>query len=131
MKTKLFLITIALVTLGCSNDDINLTAADLVGEWTWVQSTGGLVGALQTPETIGAERSLIFTATTLQSFEDGVLVSEMSYSLQTLESVIFNEPREMLVSDLNFRNIIELNGQELTLTGDCNDCVTSTYIKTN
>ena len=104
--------------------------ANLVGEWAWVQSSGGLVGNLQTPETVGAERSLIFTSTTLQSFEDGVLVFESEYSLQTLESVLFNEPREMLVSDLSFPNIIEFNGQQLTLIGDCNDCVTSTYIRT-
>ena len=130
MKTKGILFILALVVLSCSNDDDNSTVANLVGEWAWVQSSGGLVGNLQTPETVGAERSLIFTSTTLQSFEEGVLVFESEYSLQTLESVLFNEPREMLVSDLSFPNTIEFNGQQLTLIGDCNDCVTSTYIRT-
>ena len=133
MKTKWLFLVFALVLFSCSNDDTSTTAtvANLIGEWTWVESSGGLVGDLQTPESIGATRSLIFTSTALQSFEDGQLVAEWDYTLQTQESLLFNEPREMLITDLSFNSIIELNGNELTLIGDCYDCVSSTYVKRN
>ncbi|MEO0572634.1 MAG: hypothetical protein AAF039_13090 [Bacteroidota bacterium] len=131
MKTNIYLLLLALTLWGCSSDDDSVAATNLFGEWTWVQSSGGLVGNLQTPESIGATRSLVFTTTTLQSFEDGELLAESDYTLETLESVLFNEPREMLVTDLSVRNIVELDGQQLVLTGDCNDCVTSTYVKSN
>ena len=131
MKTKGLLLIACVLLFSCSNDDTNTTAINLVGEWTWVESSGGLVGNLQTPESIGATRSLIFTSTTLQSFEDGQLVAEWEYTLQTQESILFNEPREMLITDLSFNSIIELNGTQLTLIGDCYDCVSSTYVKRN
>lgn len=131
MKTKIYLILFAFALSGCSSDDDNGTTTQLIGEWTWVQSSGGLVGNLQTPESIGATRSLVFTTTTLQSFEDGVMIAESDYTLETLESVLFNEPREMLVTNLSVRNIVELEGEQLILTGDFNDCVTSTYIRRN
>jgi len=131
MKAKIYMFLPVIILWSCSSDDTKGTTNNLIGEWTWVQSTGGLVGDLQTPESIGATRSIAFTATTLQSFEDGVLVYKSDYTLEILESLLFNEPREMLVSDLNFRSIVELDGQQLILIGDCNDCVTSTYTKTD
>ena len=131
MKTKGLLLIACVLLFSCSNDDTNSTTTNLIGEWTWMESSGGLVGNLQTPESIGASRSIIFTSTTLQSFEDGQLVAEWDYTLQTQESILFNEPREMLITDLSFNSIIELNGTQLTLIGDCYDCVSSTYVKRN
>lgn len=128
MKIKYYLFLVVLAVWSCSNDD-NGAVSDLVGEWTWVQSTGGLAGVLQTPESIGVTRSLSFTATTFQSFEDGELVHESNYTLGTEESLVFNEPRQMLLSNLGVRNIVELDGPKLILIGDCFDCVTSTYTK--
>ena len=41
--------------------------------------------------------------------------------------LLFDEPREMLVQDVDIQQIIEVSSSRLLLIGDCTDCFSSEY----
>jgi hypothetical protein len=128
MKIKLVFGLVSLFFLSCSTSEDGVQT-ELLGRWDWRSTSGGLAGTLTTPESTGTSRSLEFTETILRVYEDGVLISEGSYQIETRLSTLFDEPREMLVQDGGFQQIIEVSSSQLLLIGDCNDCFSSEYRK--
>ena len=126
MRTALLLISAGFTVLGCSQIDDD-TNANLIGEWQWESSSGGIAGTIETPESKGETRKLEITTDSIKSYLDGTLTYKTKYRIETQESLIFNEPREMIIQQNGFREIMELNGNKLILTGDCNDCFTTEY----
>ncbi|MGV6831421.1 MAG: hypothetical protein ACWA5P_07665 [bacterium] len=128
MKKKLFLILFGVALLGCSSDD-NRSTTDLIGIWDWVASSGGIAGNTETPESTGNQIRLEISSTTIKRYLNGTLTSESEYVIETRESIIFQGPREMIIEENEFQQIIERSGNNLILIGDCNDCFTSEYLK--
>ncbi len=69
------------------------------------------------------------SSNTIKRYQNGDLVVTNTYTIQTRESIIFGEPREMLVYTENFSQVFELKQNELTLFDMCNDCFVSAYIR--
>ena len=128
MRNIILLTIIGLTFISCSkeNDDIR---SELIGKWTWIASSGGLAGTTETPQSTGKIRTLEISADSIKSFSNGTLYFKTAYTIETLESQIFNEPREMVIQENGLRQIIELKAAKLILIGDCFDCYTSEYIK--
>ena len=128
MRNIIILIIIGLIILSCSKDD-NETSADLTGKWNWILSSGGIAGTTETPQTSGENRKLEISIDTIKSYLNGILNFKTKYTIETRESIIFNETREMIIQENGFKQIFDFSGNKLILTGDCNDCFTSEYIK--
>jgi hypothetical protein len=128
MKKIAFIILIGLTIFGCSSDNEN-SNTNLIGIWNWTGSSGGIAGINETPESTGNTIKLEIMTTSIKSYLNGNLTAETSYTIETKESLLFNEAREMIISENGFRQIINLDGNNLTLIGDCNDCFTSGYEK--
>ena len=128
MKKLILIFLIGFTICSCSNDD-DSTSLNLVGTWNWVRSSGGITGAILTPASTGSTMRLEITSTVIKKYMDNDLISERTYSIQVRESSIFGEPRDMIIHENNSRQIIDLEGTNLTLIGDCNDCFTSNYEK--
>ncbi len=129
MKKFLFLLLVSLFILGCSNDDDQNSSLNLIGTWDWVRSSGGFAGEIITPESTGTTMTLIITNTTITRIIDNDLVaSENPYTIEITETMS-GELREMLIEGDAFGQIISLDGDSLILTGDCNDCFISEYVR--
>ena len=126
MKNKLLLGLLCLFFLSCSTS-VDAVNAELLGLWDWTSTSGGFAGTITTPEYTGTTRSLEFTESMLRVCENGTLISEGTYRIETRLSTLFDEPREMLVQNGGFQQIIEVNSSQLLLIGDCTDCFTSEY----
>jgi len=130
MKTTYVLFFITIFLLGCSNDDNGNTpdtAQQLIGNWVWVQSTGGIAGVTNTPESTGNNRRIEITSTLVSNFLNGELQSESAYAITTEESMILEGTYEMLVYENDFKQSIVLNGNVLFLYDECNDCFMNEY----
>jgi len=128
MKKLRLLTIIGIMVLSCSKSDDNQNL-DLFGQWNWISSSGGITGTTQTPETTGEIRKLEISSHVIKSYLNGRLNSEIRYTIETRNSLLYNEPREMIVQNNDVLLIFDLNENELVLTGDCNDCFSSTYVR--
>jgi len=128
MKNFILLAIIGLTILGCSKDDDN-SKINLIGNWNWERSSGGIAGTTETPQSTGQIRKLIISSDSIIGYLNGNLDFKTRYTIENGESLIFNEPREMIIQENGFRQILNLTGNRLILIGDCNDCFIDEYIK--
>jgi hypothetical protein len=128
MHKYILLILVGFSIWSCSVND-KKTSAEIIGTWNWIGSSGGLAGTTETPESTGDERKLVITTDSIKSYLNGALNLKTKYKVETRQSLLFNEPRKMLISGNGFRQIIDFDGKSLVLIGDCNDCFTDGYKK--
>ena len=128
MKNFILLAIIGLTILGCSKDDDN-SKINLIGNWNWERSSGGIAGTTESPQSTGQSRKLIISSDSIKGYLNGNLNFKTRYTIENGESLIFNEPREMIIQENGFRQILNLTGNRLILIGDCNDCFIDEYIK--
>ena len=126
MKKSIFLFLTLTVLISCSTTD-NDSADQIIGEWVWIESSGGLAGTTETPESTEKEIILQISNNSIKQFVNGTLESERPYNIERSESVLFGDVREMIVYDNGFRQIFSTTGKQLILTGDCNDCFQAEY----
>ena len=127
MKKILFLTLIGLLTMNCSNDDDGEIRTNIIGQWNWIKSTGGIAGSTYTPESTGENKRLIITSDSIKYFTNDNLVSKVKYTIELRD--IYGEIRELIVPDpLGITQFFELNENKLTLIDYCNDCFVNEYV---
>ena len=127
MKKSIFLFLTLSVFISCSTTTDNDSADQIIGEWVWIESSGGLAGTKETPESTEKEIILQISNNSIKQFVNGTLESDRTYHIERKESVIFGDVREMIVYDNGFWQIFSTTGKRLILTGDCNDCFQAEY----
>lgn len=128
MKKHILLILIGFSIWSCSVND-EKTTGEIIGNWNWIGSSGGIAGTTETPESTGDKRKLKITTDSIKSYLNGAVYLKTKYTVETRESLLFNEPRKMIISENEFKQIIDFDGDTLVLIGDCNDCFTTEYKK--
>ena len=126
MKKIIFLLCIGITFISCSNDDDG-TTTQLNGTWNWIQSSGGITGGTDTPESTGNTMRLEITNSVVKSYKNGDLVSERNYTIESGESLIFGEQRQMIVYEDQFKQTFVVSENTLSLYDECNDCFVSEY----
>jgi len=128
MHKYILLIFVGFSIWSCSVND-EKTTSEIIGTWNWTGSSGGITGTTETPESTGDERKLEISKDSIKSYLNGELNLKTKYTVEIRESLLFNEPRKMIISGNGFNQIIDFNVDTLVLSGDCNDCFTSEYKK--
>jgi hypothetical protein len=94
----LILLATSLTIISCNKEDNsaeleeflwldNLSVNELIGEWEWENSNGGLGLAFLTPETEGYNKTIIFDSNrNYQEYIDSELVLETHYRVDTVVS---------------------------------------------
>ena len=132
MKTpkKYFLLFLLLaVCFGCSDSDDSINQKNISGNWIWVKSTGGIDGRTETPATTGTTIRLEISKQSVRRFVNGELADEFTYVIKKQQSILFNQPMEMILYENGSSQIIEGNQDELLLTEDCFDCFQHDFIR--
>lgn len=128
MKKNILLIFVGFSIWSCSVND-EKTTSDITGKWNWTGSSGGIAGTTETPESTGDERTLEISKDSIKSYLNDELYLKTKYTVETRESLLFNEPRKMIIPEQGFKKVIDFDGDSLVLTDDCYDCFTSSYKK--
>lgn len=128
---KLFFVLISLFLLNSCRGNDDLDTKNLVGNWEWVSSSGGISGQTETPTSTGKTITLNFTEDSKYSFTtNGTITNEGTFSLYKGVSNLTHYE----VSFIHFSNLTDLAIQknqdgELILSDDFYDGYISIYHK--
>lgn len=128
MKTILLIALIGFTFCGCTKAEDD-AKTELSGNWKWTGSTGGVAGTTETPESTGDQRHLEISRDSIKRFLNDSLIFSTSYTIEIRESILYNEPREMMISNSDIQQIVDLKENNLILTDDCFDCYINSYVK--
>ncbi|MEO8240395.1 MAG: hypothetical protein ABI576_19985 [Flavobacterium sp.] len=124
MKKIAYVFITLLLLLSCDNDDS--AEKSLNGKWNWISSSGGIVGKITTPTSENKTIVLEFYNSTLKKYENGNLISENTFSVETRESIMGGK-RKMIVIEGSVNITFEIVGDKLYLNDECYDCYQSEY----
>ena len=102
----------------------------LYHRWEWVQSSGGIAGVVQTPQSEGYTRAIDFTENGFFTvFQDNAVVISSTYTIIRAQSILDNQQYDMIVFDNTLLEsaILQLSGDTLTLREEVFDGFTHTY----
>ncbi|NMH29269.1 hypothetical protein [Flavobacterium silvaticum] len=125
----LILLTLLMTILGCSSDDnSNPVAANtqIIGQWNWIQSTGGLAGVTESPESTGNTITLTISDTSVKRYVNGTLASESAYTID-IQPSIFGGEATMLIFPEDMKQSFEISNDILHLNDEFADGFSSTY----
>ncbi len=126
---KIIIICALILCSGCSiNDDLDVHE-QLEGEWTWVESTGGIDGRTDTPENTGNSIYIEISSTTVKKYVNGILESELNYEIQFGASIITNYETYLIIYEDGVKQSIGFSENNLILFDECIDCFRNEYIK--
>ena len=122
---KVLILLLALLTMSCGG------SRDLLGKWTWEETSGGITGQTESAETASKIPYLVITKDSIKEYENGILMEARAYHIKTRKSVRTGKRERMLFYDNGTNtHTFELQGQELVLYEECQDCYQYRYLKT-
>jgi hypothetical protein len=142
MKKVIYILSIFTLIGACKRENSTPTEVSLkipAGEWTWVQSSGGITGQIQTPDNQNITRRYLFTATDVEVTENTATLGKASYSITKAKSYLWNKETDFLTCKtvecpdcrLPVSDMVALSPTKdsLFLTQDANDGINQIYVK--
>lgn len=128
IKNFTFLILVMSLLISCeSNSNID-DSSSISGNWIWVESSGGIAGQTNTPESTGNQIELEISQYTIKRFENGELKSELTYKIEIGESIRSTEKVKLIVYENDWKQSFEKRGKKLYLYDECYDCFQNEYL---
>jgi hypothetical protein len=127
MKNLVIIILAGFLLAGCTKQEY--LGFNIIGNWKWVESSGGFSGKTETPKTTGNSILLEISKSSVKKYVNGVLVSDRTYTIEMKESIRGGQ-REMIVYGNGFwKQSIKLKIHRLVLSDEYNDGYQHEYIK--
>lgn len=121
---KPLLVLLALLTMSCGG------SRDLLGQWTWEETSGGITGTVEKADSAAKIPYLVITKDSIKEYENGILMEARAYDVKKRKSVRTGKRERMIIyEDGTTSHTFELKGQELIIYEDCNDCFQYRYMK--
>jgi len=117
MKHLSFFLSMFIFLLFSCEDDLS-TPTDLIGEWDWIISTGGIGGFSYTPESTGNRIKLEFTSDSIfRRYVNDTLNIESRFNI--IDTSLYNEPVKIIVYErIAIRQYYELKKSDTLLLVD-------------
>lgn len=124
-----FFIFLVLVTVGCNKENDCLHGSnDLKGEWTWVESVGGIGGWTLTPESQNVTKKLVIDDVTFSEFVNDSLIFKSTYTLGISEKELLGTTEKTYIRYQSGNpQAILINEADLELIDQCYDCYSHRY----
>jgi len=132
MQTKLILAVIAVIIIvSCTKEKTSsVNSTSLIGEWSWISSTGGIAGIKYTPETTGEKRRITFdTDSVFRSYRNDTLKIESKYHLLKVPASDGSDSTKLVRYEFTtIRQYYKVQSDGvLVLSDDCMDCFMNEY----
>ena len=130
MKNLLYGLSLVFL-IGCNDDEDILmdTQNELVGNWVWTKSTGGIKGDVITPATSKTNIKLVITDKSLKVYENGEFSSENLYNIENKTSIHGGTKQQLIFSNNKTAQNYQISGNKLYLNDECYDCFSYEYVK--
>jgi len=126
IRSKYIILTLfILVVTGC--DQKISPDSNLVGTWTWISSSGGFAGSIETPMSSGEDIRIEFTKSRFKKYVNGVLTEDLRYSIRLDESIFSTEKMEIIKFSNGWKQSYSTMSDTLLLNDECFDCYQSVY----
>ncbi|KAB2880511.1 hypothetical protein F9K33_04865 [bacterium] len=91
-----------------------LDEKEMYGAWSWVQSSGGLLGNTLTPENIKLSKKIVLTKDhVIMYYANDSLTLKQNYQIQNEKSIYSQSPAPVLrISGMTKTQTISLRGQD-------------------
>lgn len=138
MKNTIFIcVLLIFATISCSKSSTeelndNITNAKLLGKWEWIESKGGLSGnSIITPNSTNKTVYLEITNDKIKRFENGILISNIFYVLESKRSIFSGTFVQTIVYDQStqMKQSFDITNNSLILNDECYDCFVHTFVK--
>ena len=138
MKNTIFIcVLLIFATISCSKSSTeelngNITNAKLLGKWEWIESKGGLSGnSIITPNSTNKTVYLEITNDKIKRFENGILISNIFYVLESKRSIFSGTFVQTIVYDQSaqMQQSFGITNNSLILNDECYDCFAHTFVK--
>ncbi len=119
------LATLLVTVVGCTEPPtVAVDSLPLVGRWVWLQSSGGISGRVDTPQSTGTNRTLVVTSdSVLQLLQQDTVVVAGRFRIHREPTSFRSDTAEVLRLDGVAIWIIEFRSRDiLALTDLCYDC---------
>jgi len=95
LRIMLFAV-IMLFCFSCGDDDDQMQTV-LEGEWIWQSSTGGIAGAILTPDTENFTQEVRFEGNKFEQFRDGESFAESDFEIMKGESIFSIDSADIIM----------------------------------
>ncbi len=143
-KLPFFLFALVILSYSCKKKDAGTDSfkQQLIGDWDWVNSVGGIDGSTRTPVTDGRSKFIRFdSAGKCHSFIDGVETEAMNFTIkpgsdkkdgEESRIITFSKKDEAPNDKQGYSQHVMFRGKDtLILQDDCDDCFTNLYVRRN
>ena len=117
-----------LICSSCKSNSDFENQSDIIGNWIWFQSTGGISGETNTPDSTGIQIILEINSETIKRYENGELISELAYEIKYGESIRTTERIKLIIYENDWKQSFERHGKKLYLYDECADCFQNEYL---
>ncbi|MEN2398569.1 lipoprotein [Flavobacterium sp. MC2016-06] len=124
MKKITYLFFTLLLLTSCNADEAALKS--LNGRWNWVNSSGGIAGTTNTPQSTNKTIVLEFKDFTKKTYVNDKLTDEVTFTIETRESIMGGN-RKMIIITGGVTQTFVIEGNRLYLSDECYDCFQSSY----
>ncbi len=129
MKNLFLVFTFIGIFMSCSMEVKSQLEEEIIGRWAWRETSGGFAGGITTPETTGNQITIEFTKSTYKKYINGKLDMEMTYLIETGNSIRKKGEADLIIYQNNKKQSIELKENKLILYDECFDCFQNEYIR--
>ena len=126
----LIILSILLFTLSCDNSTSANTEDKIVGEWIWIQSSGGWTGGIINPDSVGYNIKIVFEKYGVyKEYKDDSLAITSHYVIEQKQYGANSEKRDFLIiENHHVEQLIEFeDSNNLNLVDNCMDCYVHKY----
>ncbi len=138
MRRGILLATLGVVlgVVGCvGSDPTAVSEAQVVGDWTWVEASGGIAGRTLTPASTGVERTIRVLPGRAELWENGALVRSTGWQVTVGDPAGSFAGRtvvrweESLLGGWNEQRVDVTGSDTLVLTDGCCDGYSWTFVR--
>lgn len=126
-----FFILLVAMSIGCDKETHCPESNNgLKGEWTWVESMGGIGGWTLTPESQNVTIKLVIDEETFSEFVNDSIIFKSTYTLGISEGELIGTTEKTYIQyEPRNQQAILINGSELELIDQCYDCYSHRYMR--
>lgn len=129
MKNLILLLSLISSLSFCSKNVESQIKIELIGKWSWVESSGGIMGKTLNPSTTGNQITIEFTTDKFIQYTNDSLELEMSYTIDKGNSIRSSEEVFLIIYENGRKQSIGIEGNKLILYDECHDCYQNEYVK--
>lgn len=129
MKNLIILLSLISSISFCSKNVESQIKKELTGKWSWIESSGGIMGKTINPATTGNQITIEFTSDKFFQYTNDSLALEMSYKIEKGKTIRSSEETFLIVYENGQKQSVEVEGNKLILYDECHDCYQNEYIK--